>query len=489
MSVSVYFSNQIIQIAIGKRGAKANLERVYTTFAPEGSIINGIIMDADSLGNHLKSFWATNNLPKQDVYLVLNSNKIAGKNIEAPFLNQKKTLAFIMREFSDMQREDSENTLAYITLGTSNKSKVRNLYAELAPKDQLREFIQLFLDMDIYLKGIISSESSIIGYAQKNIVKKCKTFVLQIINGNLVSNVLFVEGEYKYYNSVRCFNEPGTEAYLDDLARSLNQLEQFMNAQKLTAKVDMVYVAGTQKTDINQYGQIVREHGNTAPIELFNPEISFDMNLNHEAETALFAVSGLYDQGKESNFLTNFNVKEDENSQMNPLTKRRIIIVIATLITMAVLFGIALTFRLIREGEYKDLKEYNSSPMVIMQTQEYDDAVSRRDSMLAKYNSINNVVETIDSYPVGSDEIIKVIEDTARGYAKIEIISFNADQGKMTFSAKAASVNDIYKYIDELLKEDIFMNVDHTGYTYDDSTSLYDIHVDCTLAESVGREK
>ena len=489
MSVSVYFSNQIIQIATGRRGAKANLEKVYTTFAPEGSIINGIIMDAEALGNHLKSFWAANNIPKKDVYLVLNSNKIAGKSVEAPFMNQKKTLSYIMRELSDMQREDSENTLAYITLSTSNKSRVRNLYAELAPKEQLLEFIQLFTDMDIYLKGIISSESSIIGYAQKNIVRKCKTFVLQIINGNLVSNILFVDGEYKYYNSVRCFNDPGTEAYLDDLARSLNQLGQFMNAQKLTPKVDMVYVAGTSKTDVNQYGQVVREHGNTAPIELFNPEISSDPVLNHDAETALFAVSGLYDQGKESNFLTHFHAKDDGESQMNPLTKRRIITVFATFVTMAVLFGLALTFRLIREGQYKDLKAYNNSPTIKMQTQEFDEAVSRRDEMLAKYNSINTVVETLDSYPVGSDKIIKVIEDTARGYAKIEILSFDADQGKMTFSAKATSVNDIYKYIDELLKEDIFMNVDHTGYTYDDSTGLYDIHVDCTLAESVGKEE
>ena len=36
--------------------------------APEGSIINGIVMDADSLGAHVKQFWQTNNIPKKDVY-------------------------------------------------------------------------------------------------------------------------------------------------------------------------------------------------------------------------------------------------------------------------------------------------------------------------------------------------------------------------------------------------------------------------------------
>lgn len=489
MSVSVFFSNQIIQIAIGKRGAKGTLQAVYTTIAPEGSIINGIIMDSESLCQHLKSFWAANNLPKKDAYLVVNSNKIAGKSISAPNLNQKKTLSFITREFSDMQREGDDNTLAFIHIGDEKKTRVHKLYAEMAPKEQLREFLQIFADMGISLKGIISGEGSIIGYAQKNIVKKCKTFVLQIVNGNLVSNVLFVDGEYKYYNSIRCFNEPGTEAYLDDIARSLNQLEQFMNAQKLSANVDKVYVAGTVKDDISQYSQIVRDHGNTAPVELFDPAISTDARLNHDAQTSLYAVSGLYDQGRDSNFLTYFSIKDDKDSLVDPTTQRRIITVIAVFGVMAVLFGISLTLRLIREGHYNDLRDYNKSPMVVMQAKEYDAAVERRDSMINKYNSINTVVETIESYPLGSESIIKVIEDTARGYAEIEILSFDADQGKITFSAKAENVNDIYKYIDELLNEEIFMKVDHTGYTYNDTTGLYDIHVDCTLAESVGRDK
>ena len=489
MSVSVYFSNQIIQIAVGKRGAKPTLSRVYTTNAPEGSIINGIVMDAESLTNHLISFWNANNIPKNDVYLVVNSNKIVGKNIEVPALNQKKTLNYIMRDFSDMQRDDQDNTPAYILLGTDKKTRIKTVYGEMAPKDQLREFIQIFTDLKINLKGIISGEGSIIGYAQKSVVKKCKTFVLQIVNGNLVSNLLFVDGAYKYYNSVRCFNEPGTEAYLDDLARSLNQLEQFMNAQKLSPNVDKVYVAGTVKTDISQYSQVVRDHGNTAPIELYNPEISSNPAMNHEAMTALYAVSGLYDLGKESNFLTYFSLKDDKEGGLDALTKRRLIIIVTTLIVMLVLLGVALTLRLIRDGRYKDLKDYNTSPVVMMGKSDYDEAVSKRDGMLAKYNSINTVVETLDSYPVASDEVIEIIEKAARGYAEIEITSFDADEGKVGFSAKAESVNDIYKYIDELLKEDIFMQVNHTGYTYDESEGLYNIHVDCTLAEAAGKSE
>ena len=488
MSVSVYFSNQIIQIAVGTRGKNGKLDKVYTTMAPEGSIINGIVMDAESLGNHVKGFWEQNKLPKKDVYLVVNSNKIAGKNLEVPNMNPKKTLAFIMREFADMQREDDENTIAFTPIGVDKKTKIRRLYAEMAPKEQLREFMEIFSGMGVVLKGIISGEGSVIGYAQMTLAKNSSTFILQIVNGNLVSNVLFVEGRFRYYNSIRCFNEPGTMEYLDDLARSLNQLEQFMNTEKITSPVEKIYVAGTTADNLQRYNQVVHDHGVEANCELVHTGLSSDPALEHESQTALFAVSGLFDQGKDSNFLTNFSMKKENAKEIDPRTKKRIIIVAATFILMLVLMGVALTLRLIRESKYNEAKDYNKSPSVMMQAMSYDDATEKRDAMLAKYNSINTVVETIESYPVCNDDVINTIEETARGYADIEILSFDAEQGKVTFSAKAENVNDIYKYIDKLLEEDIFMTVDHTGYSYDESTALYDIHVNCTLAESVGRE-
>jgi hypothetical protein len=308
----------------------------------------------------------------------------------------------------------------------SKKTKVKLLYAEMAPKEQLREFMQVFAAMGISLKGIISGEGSIIGYAQDTLTKFAKTFILQVINGNLVSNVLFVDGTFSYYNSVRCFNEPGTPEYLDDLARSLNQLEQFMNAEKIQSHVERIFVAGTDNNNLNAYNMVVRDHGVDTNVELVNTGLSTNPKLLHESQTALYAVSGLFDQGSESNFLTHFSVKDDAEEKMDPQIKKYVISVIATLAVMLVGLGIAITFRLIQQSKYDEAKSYNNSPTVLMQSAEYDAAVEKRDTMLAKYNSINTVVETIDSYPVCNDDVIATIEETARGYAKIEILSFPA---------------------------------------------------------------
>ena len=486
MSVSIYLSNQIIQIAVGQRSRSGSLKRVYSAFAPEGSIINGIVMDADSLGGFLKNFWEENKLPKNEVYLILNSNKIAGKNLEIPNMNPKKTLQFILREFSDMQRGEDENTLAYIQTGVDRNTKLRHVYGESAPKDQLKEFLEIFNNCGIKLKGIISGEGSIIGYAQMKLARNYKTFVLQVANGNLVSNLLFVDGIFKYYSSVRCFNEVGTEGYFEDMARSLNQLWQFMQAQRINSPIERVFVAGISREEMGYYGMTIREQGTEVTCEMVDTGFGVGTGLQYESQNALFAVSGLFDQGPESNFLTHFSLKAEKETGSDPRLAKYGRIVLITLGVMLVLFLTALALRLFRQKKLEELQEYNDgvAPQVML----YDMEAKKRDSLAAKYNSINAVVQTIDSYPVCNDEIVSILENTAYGYATIEISSFNAEAGKVSFTAKSNDVNDIYKYIDRLFEEDIFSNVEHTGYTYDAKDDSYYIHVDCTLAESAGRE-
>jgi len=359
----------------------------------------------------------------------------------------------------------------------------------MATKELLKEYKDIFEAAGISVKGIISGEGSIIGYAYETIAKKYKTFVLQIANGNLVSNVLFVDGVHKYFNSIRSFNIAGTNDYYDDCARSLNNLQQFMRTEKLDQAIDQIVVAGVEDNSLSRYQQSLMDHGIDIPSSISKPMVTNDARLQYEAQAALFAVSGLYDFGKESNFLTHFDTKDKKASKLDPDLQKRVVIIGTTLAVMVVLFAISLVMRLMRQKSYNEAHDYNKSPAIVLQVNSYDEAVERRDALLAKYKSINFVSESIDSYPVPSDSVLEVIRETAKGYARIEIISFDAEAGRITFSAKADNVNDIYKYIDKLLDEDIFMTVEHTGYTLDEKEAIYDIHVTCTLAESAGREE
>ena len=95
MSTVIYLSNQQIHIIEGKRGKTATIDKYLVFPAPEGTIINGLIMDPDTLGTFLKETWAENKLSVKDVCLVVNSSKFVGQNMEFPKMADDKTIDHI----------------------------------------------------------------------------------------------------------------------------------------------------------------------------------------------------------------------------------------------------------------------------------------------------------------------------------------------------------------------------------------------------------
>ena len=132
MSTVIYLANQQIRAVTGKAGQnKIAVSKCYVGDAPEGSIINGIIMDQESFVGFMKQFFQTNGLDTKDVTLVVNSSKFVGKTIEMPCMNDKKTLDFIEREFADIRRDE---TFIYGYKQIQNDKKINKIYVDLFTK-------------------------------------------------------------------------------------------------------------------------------------------------------------------------------------------------------------------------------------------------------------------------------------------------------------------------------------------------------------------
>ena len=364
--------------------------------------------------------------------------------------------------------------------------ELRKIYAEIAARDLISDYLEIFQAAGIQLKSIVSAEGSIIGLLQETVANQYKTFVLQITNGNIVSNILWIEGTFNYFNSVRCFNEVGTEAYYEDCARSLSNLNQFMQAHKIEAPIERIVIAGTERTDVSFYGQMVDAQGIDAPVEIMNKGLGNSPQQNHEAQQAIFAVSGLFERDRESSFLEKFS-KGNKKSDMDPELKRSLIIIGSVLATMLLIFAIALFMRLNLQSKYDELVEYNENPTIMSQALLFDSLSITRDRLSAEANSIQNVIDTIDTYPILDDNVIDILEKTATGYADIEIGSFDAESGIVNVAAKAKDVELINQYVYRLEEQDIFNSVKYSGYTMNDDGS-WTINVLCTFAEGVGRE-
>ena len=228
---------------------------------------------------------------------------------------------------------------------------------------------------------------------------------------------------------------------------------------------------------------MIRSQGINTPAEAFQPGIGKGVQ-DKEAANFLFPIAGFYDFGKESNLLLRMNSKKKDDAQTSKL-KIRAMICIAVFVLMLIGIAVSWTLRFIAKAELNELQDYNQ--MVEMDVLRYDELSRQNDRLEEEFNSMDIITQKIDSYPIATEEVIQIIKDAAKGYAEITIGDFDAEQGVLTVTARAADVDLINQYIKILNKKDVFNSVNYTGYSYDASTNLWDIHVSCTLAESAGR--
>ncbi len=513
MSTVIYLANQQIQVIEGVKGKKpGQIRRYYSDIAPEGSIINGMIMDTELFIPFISQMWKEQHFSDKDVILVVGSSKFVGRTMEIPRLPERKTLEFIDREYADMGR-DGDTIYSYITLGPAKpqnkgqeapagekapddkkgkkppeQNKNLRIYVEATEPDFINDYVEIFSQAGVKLSAIYSSECSLITFTAREAVRKYRTFVLIVADLMNFSTVLFVDGDFSYYNSTRCFHDPDTVEYAFDFARSISQLTQFMQANGIEHPLECVEIAGINPDSIDMYASAIGEMGITTPVEMFTMSSQpgrEDMTI----QNYLHPVSGLYDGGRMEDFLLQYRqLGKRKKGGFAAATKYVIALGILLFIMLVIVITLFVTL-LGKQAELAEIKDYNESPSVLMQIADYDSFSQRNAFLRAQRDATMEVDEDIYTYPLGDTDVLAIFERCAMGYATVEYESFDAENGTIRIRASAGDVESINKYIKRLSAEDIFSNVKYTGYAFDPRGGSWDIHVTCTLAESAGRDK
>ena len=487
MSTVVYLSNRQVQIVVGTTGSKSiSVKQYFTATPPEGSIINGMIMDVGLFTTYMSSFWSQKNLPKKDVILVINSTKFVGRSIQVPVMKDNKTLEFVEREYADMGKEED---MVYSFIHVENmEGKLRRIYAEGIEPDFIGDYLSIFSDMGIHLSAIYSGESSLITFTGQTAAQNEETFVLIVADAMTLTTVLWVNKAFYYYNSARCFHDPGTPEYAGDIARSISQLSQFMQANRIEHRLQSIQIAGVSSEDRNLYVQAIADIGISTPVYIFNFRTGGGSIVDPDLQNYLHAVSGLYIGDKTENFLPQYTAREKKKKGAGNSEKTKIALLIGSaLFIMVIALAAAFFIRLDKKHTLNVLIAYNEDPAVMMDVQKNDVLVEKNTGLASLYDAIEGIDENILTYPLGDDTVREVFEECAAGYAEVSYEAFNAAAGTITISAKSEKVEDINKFIKNLTEKDTFYKVDYTGYTFDSNAEMWDIRVTCTLAESAGR--
>lgn len=485
MSTIIYLANQNIQILEGTPGTKSfTVKQAFTVEAPEGSIINGMIMDTELFVPFMKETWESHKLPNKDAILVISSTQFMGRKLELPKLSEKQTLAYIEREFAELTRGE-ESIYGYVPLSIEKNNKNNQIYAEAIRTEFVNDYIEIFNEIGVTLKAVHSGESSMIGLTNVIVGKQYKTFALELIDNMTINTLLWVDGSFYSFTSSRCFTDPGTLEHCADVARAVSQILQFMQANQIESRLECVMLAGINELDLAMYQRELEQQNMLVPAQMLDTKMLVQAKL--DPKTYVRAASGLIINGKAQNFLNQYKQKKSAAGQNSELRKA-VVIIGSVFLVMMIAFIVSYVIRFGKESENKKLVEYQEDPMVMMDIAEYRVQQAKYNFLVNQYNAIKDIDRNIYSYPICDKDVVALIDSCAKGYASVQFESFDAEQGTANVIAKADTVEDINKFIKRLNEEDIFKKVDYTGYSYDESTKLWDIHVMCTLQESAGRD-
>lgn len=486
MSTVIYLSNQNVQIVTGTQsGAGVSIKNFFNLETPEGSTINGMIMNAEAFIAFMKEEWKKNNLPTKDVILVVNSSKFAGKVIEMPSMSAKKTRKFISGEYADIGRNEG-SIYSSIAIG-KGEGKLKRIYAEAIEPDFINDYIETFNEIGIKLSAIYSAESTLIRFIEKTTSSRCETFLFIVASPNTFTTILWINGGFYHYNLTRCFHETGTIEYAEDLGRVISQMNQFLQAHQIEHHFQKIFISGVEDEDLKYYITVFEDMGIHTSVEGFKFGAG---NSPAVVQTMIQCVSGLYKQDKTENFLPLCleAMKKGTDTTESAMKTVAVASIGGSLILMLLVYTVCAVINKQKQSELDEILEYNNSPVRMLDLARYDEIVYRNSFLRAQFDAIDGLEQNLVTYPVGNTEIMNVFYDCADDIATLSFGDFNATEGYISVIAKAAVVEDINTFIKRLTEQEIFKKVDYTGYTYQEETGLWNIKVSCILSEAAGKE-
>lgn len=483
MSEVVFLSNTNIQIASGSAsGDGVRVSKLISSPLPEGAVLNGVVMNQETVTEAIKLAWHANKLPKSEVTLIINSPQLRANRVDAPILADKKTTEFIERETRDSEYGRFQDPVTgWYVVGKDAKAKTQKVIYETAEIDFVNKYVEIFGNAGLKLKSIHNGVQLGTEYFTKQ--ASGKTVLYMILDGKSLVTIFFAEGKYYYDSTSRVFGQPGTPEFAREIYASISSIRQFISAQHLTETVKDIMFCGLAYSQVNQLANDILNLDSTVDISIAQPPQGTTIGSDQsQFPFFVYPIAGLRRIDERMPILKNTKQSSKKKSEKSFMAKL-IVPFICILAAVLIAYGGCLVVKLQKDAKLKDLESYINDPGIKEQITEYDAMYNNMAEMGRIQGGVDILRDDLDSYPIPDSSINKAILEAAKKYdVSVDFNSYNASSGIFSITASSPEVEDINQFIAELMSMDIFENVNYTGYSLSSDGTRWQINVVCTLA-------
>lgn len=256
MTTTLFVSNETIQVVSGTaKGKKLIINSIITEPVKEGTIINGVITDASQLKNDIDQIFQNNKKLGKKINVIVDGSSINTKILEVPLLNEAKLMPFIETNYPEVENRE-KMLIDYMVLEGKTEAGGASVLSVLTEKDFVNEYSELITSLGIKIDTIDISLSSLIKLVKFGIKALGETFIVGVLDKNILALVLFVRGKFRFSRRIRIVSEIGSEEILPEMVKILSNMIQFNKSEKTNADISDIYIGGFLPADNEIYKQL-----------------------------------------------------------------------------------------------------------------------------------------------------------------------------------------------------------------------------------------
>lgn len=491
MKTVIYLSNQTVKVITGeeKRGVLV-VTGTFSEEAPKLSIVNGQVTDDRAFTSFLKEFWENYQLPKKDVYLIVNSTQTVIRFFELPGMSHRKMMEYLPREFSDVDRM-REPVYGYGILGKGKSVPMMKMFGVMMERNFLQEHISRFQVLGIRIISVEAELTAKLHLLERLEHLQGKVCGVLLLEGITLLSVLWVNHSFLHFNRTRLTGGNKKELVGEFCARGISSLVQFARAQRIADELQEIYAGGMKDEEFSCCEAALSDM--TQGLKLYRLEQGAGNGIKFsggscDLGTFGAAIGGLCAQRGKENLLHQYHLAPEFVERQ----KERLKLAAPALFIMALLFPVLL-FQAVNwfrfAGQINQCLDQLSDPQVLAGAARYEKLKSENITMRRQIEEAERAEEIIGSYPVMAGEIDKVVEHCAYGLVTAEITGFQASKGLVQVSGLADDEMAVHTFIERLAEErQIFSNIHYTGFEYVENDGAWRLWVDCYLKPAKGEE-
>lgn len=481
MKTVVAFTNNKVQIICGEGSAAGiTVSRVIDVDFDMNCVLSGVVTDPDVFLAGMKRVWEGNNLPKIGILLSLDGNNIKSKKASIPKVNRNKTLDIAAMEFKEIE-VFTNPVFSYVTLDEAPAG--REIMAVGAELDFVQGLVELFTSLGIKIAAITSSRCTMIKLMGLLDFVHGKNCMIQTMDEETLATVLVERGRFVNISSSRVFSEHGSQSFGAEVARNVSQLMQFQISERSENVASEVYMAGFRDEDF----RVCKEQIELLSLTVAPFSEGGKIHISEGMSGRLFLHAGALALGpNEGNIYAAYKETRKNNKKRDKLLLK----ILPILVLVAVLTAWSSTLviaNMEKERTVNELTAYINDASNIAMFEEYNQRVAEAAALNARITASESIKKAIESYPLATSELNRIIAASGTGIVEVNITSYSASSGVFTFTAVGQNAEKINEFVKALTDTGIFYGVSYSGYAATGEAGGYSVNVSCMLSPQAGR--